>query len=47
MQDSENTLDIIEDLQKKLKENERIREQLQQENERLKIKVSLLEDDGR
>jgi hypothetical protein len=47
MQDSENTLDIIEDLQKKLKESERIREQLQQENERLKIKVSLLEDDGR
>ena len=34
-------------LQKKLKESERIREQLQQENERLKIKVSLLEDDGR
>ena len=47
MQDSENTLDIIEDLQKKLKESERIRELLQQENERLKIKVSLLEDDGR
>ena len=47
MQDSENTLDIIEDLQKKLKESERIREQLQQENEKLKIKVSLLEDDGR
>ncbi len=47
MQDSENTLDIIEDLQKKLKESERIREQLQQENERLKVKVSLLEDDGR
>lgn len=47
MQDSENTLDIIEDLQKKLKESERIRELLQQENERLKVKVSLLEDDGR
>ena len=47
MQDSENTLDIIEDLQKKLEESERIREQLQLENERLRVKVSLLEDDGR